>query len=311
MKYLKKAALPGALLACGLAFGAHAAYAKDLHAVGISVGSLGNPYFLSLVKGATDSAHAINPDARVFAVSSDYDLGKQSSQIDNFIASGVDLILLAAADPHAIGAAVKRAKAAGIVVVAVDVEADGADATIQTDNKQAGRLSCAFLASAIGGRGAVIIQNGPQTSSVIERVDGCKESLAKHPDIRILSDNQNGKISRDGGLDVMMGYLTRFPDFQGLFTVADPQAIGSNLAARQLRRRGIVITSVDGSPDVVDALKTDTLIQATASQNPAEQGFLGVRTGYDLMNGKKPVQDVTLLPPQLVDRKNVASYKGW
>ncbi|GBQ28460.1 ABC transporter substrate-binding protein [Gluconacetobacter azotocaptans] len=307
MKCLKEIALIGTMLACG----AHMANAKELRTVGVSVGSLGNPYFLSLVKGATDAAHKINPDARVSAVSSDYDLGKQASQLDNFIASGVDLILLAAADPHAVNAAVKRAKAAGIVVVAVDVEADGADATIQTDNTQAGRASCAYLASAIGGKGNVIIQNGPQTSSVIERVSGCKESLVKYPDIKILSDNQNGKISRDGGMDVMMGSLTRYPDFQGLFTVSDPQAIGSNLAARQLQRTGIVITSVDGSPDVVNALKTDTLIQATASQSPAEQGALGVQTGYGLMNGKKPAQTVTLLAPQLVDRKNVASYKGW
>lgn len=275
MKYLKEIALIGTILACD----AHMAHARELRTVGVSVGSLGNPYFLSLVKGATDAAHKINPNAQVSAVSSDYDLGKQSSQIDNFIASGVDLILLAAADPHAVSAAVGRAKAAGIAVVAVDVEADGADATIQTDNTQAGRVSCAFLASAIGGKGHVIIQNGPQTSSVIERVNGCKESLAKYPDITILSDNQNGKISRDGGMDVMMGYLTRYPDFQGLFTVSDPQAIGSDLAAHQLKRTGIVITSVDGSPDAVTALKADTLIAATASQSPAEQGTLGVQTG--------------------------------
>ncbi|ACI52956.1 periplasmic binding protein/LacI transcriptional regulator [Gluconacetobacter diazotrophicus PA1 5] len=307
MKYLKEIALIGTILACD----AHMAHARELRTVGVSVGSLGNPYFLSLVKGATDAAHKINPNAQVSAVSSDYDLGKQSSQIDNFIASGVDLILLAAADPHAVSAAVGRAKAAGIAVVAVDVEADGADATIQTDNTQAGRVSCAFLASAIGGKGHVIIQNGPQTSSVIERVNGCKESLAKYPDITILSDNQNGKISRDGGMDVMMGYLTRYPDFQGLFTVSDPQAIGSDLAAHQLKRTGIVITSVDGSPDAVTALKADTLIAATASQSPAEQGTLGVQTGYDILNGKKPAQKVTLLAPQLVDRRNVAAYRGW
>ena len=50
-------------------------------------------------------------------------------------------------------------------------------------------------------------------------------------DIKILSDDQDGKGSRDGGLNVMQGYLTRFPSIQGLFTINDPQAIGSDLAA--------------------------------------------------------------------------------
>jgi len=61
--------------------------------------------------------------------------------MDNFIAAGVDLILVAADDPHAIAPAVKRAQDAGIPVIAVDVEAEGANATIETDNYQAGLVS--------------------------------------------------------------------------------------------------------------------------------------------------------------------------
>ena len=57
----------------------------------------------------------------------------------------------------------------------------------------------------------------------------------------------------------MQGYLTRFPDIAGVFTINDPQAIGSDLAAKQLNRTGIVITSVDGAPDIVPAIKGNTL----------------------------------------------------
>ena len=299
------------LVGTALALASQAASAKELKSVGMTVGSLGNPYFLALVDGATKQAKAINPGAAVSAVSSEYDLGKQFTQMDNFIAAGVDLILVAAADPKAIGAAVKRAQAAGITVIAVDVEADNVAATVETDNTRAGEVSCDYLANKIDGKGNVIIQNGPQTSSVIARVKGCKTALAKHPDIKILSDNQDGKVSREGGMNIMMGDLTRFPDIQGVFTIADPQAIGADLAARQLNRAGIVITSVDGAPDVVQALKSsNSLIQASASQNPAEQGKQAVQVGYDIMNGKT-VNPVTLLPPGLVTRDNVADYKGW
>ena len=125
---LKHLLLAGAAL--GLAAGAAPAAAKDLGSIGITLGSLGNPFFVALSRGAEDEARKINPNVKVNTASADYDLNKQFTQIDNFIASGVDLILLNAADAKAIAPAVKRARAAGIVVVAVDVAAGGADATV-------------------------------------------------------------------------------------------------------------------------------------------------------------------------------------
>jgi ribose transport system substrate-binding protein len=290
---------------------AGAAQARELKAVGVTVGSLGNPYFIAVGKGITDAAHGINPAAKVTVASADYDLNKQFTQIDNFISAGVDLILVNAADPRAIAPAIKRAQAAGITVVGVDVAADGADATVQTNNTQAGEIACKFMADAIGGKGNVVIENGPQVSAVIDRVNGCKSVLGKFPDIKLLSSDQDAKGSRDGGLNVMQGYLTRFPSIQGVFAINDPQAIGSDLAARQLNRTGIVITSVDGAPDIVGALKGQTQVQASASQDPYAMGKLAVETGAGIMNGKKPENPMILMPSQLVTRDNVGSYAGW
>ncbi|HEX8374607.1 MAG TPA: substrate-binding domain-containing protein, partial [Geminicoccaceae bacterium] len=139
-----------------LAFTAGAATAKDLNAVGVTLGSLGNPFFVALAKGAEAKAKEINPNVKVTVASADYDLNKQFTQIDNFIAAGVDVILVNAADPKAIVSAIKRAQAAGIAVVGVDVAAAGADATVQTNNTQAGQIACEYLADKIGGKGNVI-----------------------------------------------------------------------------------------------------------------------------------------------------------
>ena len=82
-----------AKLLCGAAFAAVAiapASAKDLNKVGISVGLLGNPFFVATIKGIEDKTKALDAKAKVNAGSSDYDLNKQFTQIDNFIASGVD-----------------------------------------------------------------------------------------------------------------------------------------------------------------------------------------------------------------------------
>lgn len=153
------------LAGAALALASGAASAKDLKAVGVTVGSLGNPYFVNVGKGVTDAVRELNPQAKVTISSADYDLNKQFTQIDNFISAGVDLILVNAADPRAIAPAIKRAQAAGITVVGVDVAAAGADATVQTDNALAGEIACKFMADAIGGKGNVVIENGPQVSA--------------------------------------------------------------------------------------------------------------------------------------------------
>jgi len=308
---LKKAAFAAAALTLGVAMqGAHAA-GKPLKSIGITVGSLGNPYFVTIVQGAEAKAKQIDPNVKVTAVSADYDLNKQFTQIDNFISAHVDMILLNAADPQAIEPAVKKAEAAGIVVVAVDVKAAGADATVQTDNVKAGELSCGYIVKKLGGKGNLIIENGPQVSAVIDRVNGCKTVLSRSPGIKVLSDDQDGKGSREGGMNAMQGYLTRFPKIDAVFAINDPQALGSDLAAKQLHRGGIVIGSVDGAPDIETALKTDTLIQASASQDPWKMAQTAVAVGYDLMNGRKPANPLIQMTPQLITRDNVGSYKGW
>ncbi|UOP10369.1 ABC transporter substrate-binding protein [Pseudomonas palleroniana] len=285
--------------------------ARELKALGISMGSLGNPYFVTLADGATARAKELNPNVKVTSVSADYDLSKQFSQIDNFISSKVDLILLNAVDPSAMASAIKKARDAGIVVVAVDVDAKGVNATVQTDNVEAGKLACQFLVDKLSGKGNVIIQNGPQVTAVTDRVKGCKAAFAAAPGIKVLSDDQDGKGSREGGLNVMQGYLTRFPKIDGLFAINDPQAIGSDLAAKQLKRSGMLITSVDGAPDIENALKTDTQIQASASQDPWAMAQTAVNVGNDILNDKAPAEAVTLLTPKLITRDNVATYSGW
>ena len=93
--------------------------------------------------------------------------------------------------------------------------------------------------------------------------------------------------------------------------INDPKAIGSDLATEQIGRKNIVITSVDGAPDIVSALKGNTLIQATASQDPYAMGQKAVEIGQGLVAGKKPENPITLLTPELITRDNADQYKGW
>jgi ribose transport system substrate-binding protein len=308
---LKTISFAGAAMA--LVLSSAPCFAKELKSIGISLGSLGNPFFVALSKGAEFEAKKTNPNVKITTVGFEYDLGKQVTQIDNFIAAGVDLILLNPGDPKAVGPAIKKAQAAGIIVVAVDTAAEGADATVTTNNVQAGEVSCQYIVDKLGGKGDVIIENGPQVSAVIDRVVGCKNAFGKAPGIKVLSSDQDGKGSREGGLTVAQGYLTRFAKIDAIFAINDPQAIGTDLAARQQGRSGIIITAVDGAPDIEAALKdpASPQIQASASQDPFFMARRAVQIGVGLLNGQKPASTVELLPSKLVTRDNVAEYKGW
>ncbi|MGP2491996.1 ABC transporter substrate-binding protein [Mesorhizobium sp. PUT5] len=296
-----------------LSLGVSAATAGELKSIGISLASLGNPFFVALASGAESEAKKINPDVKVTTVGFEQDLNKQVDQIDSFIAAGVDMILLNPGDPNALAPAIGKAKAAGIVVVSVDTAAKGADLTVTTNNVQAGEVACQYIVDKLDGKGDVIIQNGPQNSAIIDRVNGCKSVFEKAPGIKVLSDDQDGKSSRDGGLSVMQAQLTRFPKIDAVFAVADPQAIGSSLAMKQLGRDGIIITSVDGAPDLEAELKNpgNPSIHATASQDPYMMARTAVALGFKALNGEKPEQPVVLLDSHLVTRDNVGEYKGW
>lgn len=286
----------------------------ELSSVAVTVRDLGNPFFVQIGKGAEVAAKKLGgKDVSTTLVSSGDDLNQQFNQIENFIASDVSLIVLNAADSQGIFAAVQKAKRAGIPIVAVDTGAEGGvDATITSNNVQAGEISCQYIVDRLKGQGDVVIINGPPVNSVVERVQGCLSVFSKYPGIKILSKDQNAEGSRDGGLRVMSDLLTSFRQIDAVFAINDPCGIGAELAAKQAQRDEFFIVGVDGAPEALDALKqNNSLFVATASQDPFRMAAKAVEVGNDILNGKKPADPNILIPVTLITRENVNQHKGW
>jgi ribose transport system substrate-binding protein len=300
----------GTVLAAALC---SSAMAKDVTVVGVTVGSLGNPYFVAAAKGIRARAREITPGASVMSASSDFDLNKQFTQIDNFIAAGAQVIMLNAADPIAVAPALLKAHNAGIVIGAFDGAAKGADVTVRTDNVMAGEESCKYIVDHLpGGKGNVIILNAQQTSPVVDRVSGCEKVLKADAGIDILSFDQNGMASRDGGFAVGQSLLTRFPKINAVFCINDQSAIGLELAAEQQKRREFFITSVDGSPDIVPEIRNKSgMIKATAAQDPYGMAAKAYSFAVDIVNGKLPRVTDVQLTPTLITIDNIDTYRGW
>ncbi|MDZ8187576.1 MAG: ABC transporter substrate-binding protein [Nostoc sp. ChiSLP02] len=285
---------------------------KGLQTIGISLGDLGNPFYLAVQRGAEQQAKKLSNDIRVNTVSSAFDLNQQTNQIENFTAANTDLIILSAVDKKGVKPAIDQARSAGRVVIAVDsaVDAD-VDAMISSNNTQAGEIACKYIGDRLNGKGNVVILNGTPMDSINQRVSGCKTSLAKYPDIKIVSD-QNAEGTRDGGLRVMTDVLTTFPKIDAVFATNDQSGIGADLAARQARRKEFFIVGVDGSPDATKAMEDkDGLFVATAAQDPAGMAQKAVEVGNEVIQGKKLSNPEILVPVKLVTRESLASYNGW
>ncbi len=285
-----------------------------LRSVGVTVGDLSNPFFVLMGKGAEKEAKKIGgDDVKVTVVSSGYDLNQQFNQIENFVAADTDIIILNAADSKAIRPAVDKARLADKVVIAVDTAVDAdVDATVTTNNLQAGEVSCQYIADRLKGKGNLVIVNGPPVTSVIQRVNGCEKVLSKYPDIKILSKDQNAEGSRDGGLRVMTDLLTTFPKIDAVFAINDPSGVGVDLAASQAKRKDFFIVGVDGAPEAIGAIaSSNSLYAATATQNPNGMTQKAVQVGNDILHGKKPNNPNILIPVKLITRDNVSTSKGW
>lgn len=286
----------------------------QLRSVGVTVGDLSNPFFVIMGQGAEKEAKKIGGnDVKVTVVSSGYDLNQQFNQIENFVAANTDLIILNAADSKGIRPAVDKARQAGKVVIAVDTGVDAVvDATVTTNNVQAGEVGCQYIADRLKGKGNVVIVNGPPVTSVIQRVNGCEKVLSKYPNLKVLSKNQNAEGSRDGGLRVMSDLLTTFPKIDAVFAINDPSGVGVDLAARQVKRNEFFIVGVDGAPEAIDAIASKkTLYAATATQNPRGMTQKAVQVGNDILHGKKPSNPNILIPVKLITQDNVSTSTGW
>ena len=281
----------------------------EVEMVGLMLQDISNPFFAvmqdSMQQAAEQDGFQVNvQDGR-------QDLGQQNDQVDALIQQGADLILLNAVDSAGIASAVARAQAAGIPVVAVDVDAEGADAAVTTDNVEAGRQSCQALVDGIGGSGNILIIEGTPTSAPQDRVKGCEEVLAANPGVEVVG-RQAGKNDRDSGLQLATDMLTANQDVRGIFAINDPEALGADLAVQQAGRTGVVITGVDGSPEAVKALQDpNSNFFATPAQDPGGMVLEALEVGRGLVAGNPPAERITLLAPELVTRDTVGSYEGW
>ena len=142
------------------------------------------------------------------------DVGRQVNQVQNFIAQGVDAIIVNAADTSATEGITKMVTGAGIPLVYVNL-GPGKDeklppkvAVVASDHIVSGRLEMDGLAKCMHDKGDVAIMLGELASNATdERTAGNKEVIAKHPDIKVVQE-QTANYQRNQAIDLMNNWIT-------------------------------------------------------------------------------------------------------
>lgn len=281
---------------------------SDTLRVGVSLADLGNPFFYALAQHLQDAANdQSSQPVEMMVVSSAYDLQRQQAQIQRFIDDRVDIILLSAADSMGIEPSIHQARQAGITVTAVDIDARGADLSVTTDNVQAGMVACRYLAERMGGTGDLGIINGASVSSVTDRVAGCRAALQDYPDIQLVSDRFNAGGTFGGGLEAMTFLLSQHPTIKGIFAINDPSALGAAEAATLAGQNDLLITSVDGSDEVLAALANNhpNLI-GTAAQSPQEMARRAIEVSLEHRENPLQRPRSIRIPTHMISRESLS-----
>lgn len=272
--------------------------------IGMSFQELNNEYFVVMKESFEDACESIG--AQPIITDASHDVAKQINDIEDMIQKGIDILLINPTDSVGVESAVKEAKAAGIVIVAIDAQANGPiDSFCGSKNYDAGKMAGEYLAQAIGESGDVVILDGIPVVPILERVKGFEDAMSEYPNIHIV-DKQNGKQERSTALNVTENMIQSHPDMKGIFSVNDGGAMGS-LAAIKGSNKDIKLVSVDGAPDAITAIKAGGPFIATSAQFPRDQ----IRIGLGIALAKYWGANVPSIMPvdvKLIDKTNCENF---
>ncbi len=274
--------------------------------VGMSLSTLNNPFFLQMRDGA--QAEADEAGVNLMVTDAQDDASQQADQVQNFISTGVDAMVINPVDSDAAGPPVRGANNADIPVIAADrgvTEAD-VEALVASDNVEGGRLAAQAMAEALGEEGRIVVLQGvPGTSASRERGSGFEEGIAEYPDIEVVAQ-QPADFDRSKGLDVMTNMLQGNGDIDGVFAENDEMALGA-AAALSSRGEEAVVIGFDGTPEGLEAV-ADGVLHSSIAQQPAELGRVAVRNAIAAANGAS-LEETVMVPVEVVTEENVDEFE--
>lgn len=210
-----------------------------------------------------------------------YDALTQNNQFETMVTQKYDGILFVPIDVQAGAEAVEKAAAAKIPVVGSNtrVNSDKLVSYVGSNDVIAGEMEAETLVKAMGGKGNIVILEGPiGQSAQIERRKGNENVLAKHPDVKVL-EMKTANWSRAEAMSLTENWLTSHAGkINGIIGQNDEMALGAIEAvkAKGIDLKTIPVVGIDGVSDAVRAVKAGSMVSVLQDANAQAQGALDV-----------------------------------
>ncbi len=237
--------------------------------IGVSLLTRTHPFYQDLEAGLKEAADSAG--YQLIVTAGEFDVAKQKDQIQDFIVRKVDAIIVSPCDSRSIGTAVKAANDAGIPVFTADIAclAEGVKiiSHVASDNVAGGRLAAQAVVKALNGSGKVAIIDHPEVESVIQRVKGFEDEMAKTPGVQIVA-KLSGHGVKDQAFRTAEDILQAHPDVTAIFGINDDSALGALAAVEKAGKAGkVAIIGFDAVPEARAAIKAGK-IYADVIQQP-------------------------------------------
>ena len=303
-----------------LAFAASTAITTGAMAENIGVSmALFDDNFLTVLRNgiqkyADDNGHTVQiEDAQ-------NDVAKQLDQINNFIASGVDAIIVNPVDTSATQAMSDAAAAGNVPLVYVNRQPVNLDtlpdnqAFVASNEVDSGTLEtkevCRLFKEAGKTEANVYVIMGELSNqAAVQRTQDIKDVIAT-PDCSFIKiiDEQTSNWRRDEAQNLMTNWLSTNTEFDGVIANNDESAIGAIQAmkAAGIDMNSVIVGGVDATQDALAAMQAGEL-DVTVFQNAAAQGSGSVDAAVKLAKGEAVEQEVWV-PFELVTPANIDDY---
>ena len=283
--------LAGAALA-GLALAAPA-HAQDKTTACLVTKTDTNPFFVKMKEGAQEKADELGIELQSYAGRIDGDNESQVQAIESCIAAGAKGILITPSDTKAIVDSVKKARDAGLLVIALDTPLDpidAADATFATDNFVAGDLIGQWAKAKLGSEAEnakiamLDLAESQPTVDVLRDQGFLKGFGVDIKDENVIGDEEDPRVvchdvtdgNEEGGRRAMENCLQKDPGINVVYTINEPAAAGAYEALKSVGKEGdVTIVSVDGGCPGVKNVE-EGVIGATSQQYPLLMASKGI-----------------------------------
>jgi ABC-type sugar transport system substrate-binding protein len=298
-----------------LALAASTLLATNAFAGTIGVSMANSDTFLTVLRNGIE-AYGKEKGQELTIEIADDDLNKQISQIQNFIASGVDAIIVNAVDTSATPTMTKLAADAGIPLVYVnreptDVDALGEKAAFVASNeKDSGTLQTKEVCRLLGGKGDILVMVGDLANqAAVMRTQDIHDVIATSEcsGMKIL-DEQTAVWDPVKAQDLMTNWISAGHKPAAVIANNDNMAIGAIQAMKAAGwdMKDVVVAGIDATQEALAAMKAGDL-DVTVFQDAAGQGKGALAAALSLAQGD-PVERKGYIPFQLVTSANIEDY---